>query len=83
MAEEKKTASENYVEQRLQEEVGSKEFMSIDPADGSFMIPVRKVGGTQQYMRLSVTSLDGTYVPDLDQTFYVRKPDGAFEEVAR
>lgn len=82
MAEEKKTASENYVEQRLQEEVGSKEFMSIDPTDGSFMIPVRKVGGVQQYMRLSVTSLDGTYVPDLDQTFYVRKSDGTFEEVA-
>ena len=82
MAEEKKTASENYVEQRLQEEVGSKEFMSIDPTDGSFMIPVRKAGGVQQYMRLSVTSLDGTYVPDLDQTFYVRKSDGTFEEVA-
>ena len=75
-------ASENYVEQRLNEEVGTKEFMSIDPSDGSFMIPVRKVSGAQQYMRLSVTSLDGTYVPDLDQTFYVRKADGTFEEVA-
>ncbi len=76
-------ASENYVEQRLNEEVGTKEFMSIDPSDGSFMVPVRKVAGAQQYMRLSVTSLDGTFVPDLDQRFYTRKADGSFEEVAQ
>jgi len=78
---EKKLASENFVNQRINTEIGSKEFMSIDPTNGQFMIPISKVGTTQRYMRLSIINLDGVWVPDLDQKQYIRNADGTFTEV--
>lgn len=77
-----KMASQTYVEQRLVQEIGSKEFTPID-AQGAFMIPFRKVDGVQQYMRLSLTLLDGVWVPDLDQKAYVKQSDGVYVEVAQ
>lgn len=78
-----KMASQTYVEQRLVQEIGSKEFTPIDASNGQFMLPFRKVDGVQQYMRLSLTLLDGVWVPDLDQKAYVKQSDGAYVEVAQ
>jgi len=75
-----KMASQTYVENRLNAEIGSKEFTPID-TNGAFMIPCRKVNAVQQYMKLSITSLDGTWVPDLDQKFYEKNAQGEFVEV--
>ena len=74
-------ASEKYVEQRLAEEIGNKEFTPIDQSSGNFMLPFRKVGNVQQYMRLSLTSIDGVWVPDLDQKVYQKDENGQFVEV--
>lgn len=74
-------ASEGYVEERIAAEIGSKEFTPIDASNGQFMLPFRKVSGVQQYMRLSLTLLDGVWVPDLDQKAYVKESDGVYVEV--
>ena len=76
----KKLASENYVEQRFDEEVRSKEFTPIN-GNGEFMLPVRKVQNVQQYMKLTAYSLDGTYTTELDGHFYVKNQDGTFTKV--
>jgi len=79
MAQEK-MASQTYVDRRLAAEIGSNEFTPIDPA-GAFMIPFRKVSSVQQYMKLSITRLDGVWVPDLDQKVYEKDASGGFVEV--
>lgn len=73
-------ANEDYVDRKVGA-VLAKQFMSIDPANGQFMIPFRKVAGVQQYMRLSLTCLDGVWVPDLDQKAYIKNTDDTFTEV--
>lgn len=82
MADDAKTlASEDFVDRRLNAAIGGKEFLSIDPATGQFMIPIGKTQSRQRYMRLSVVNYGGTWVPDLDQKQYVRNADGSFTEV--
>ncbi len=77
-----KMASQTYVNNRLEAEIGSREFTPINEA-GAFMIPFRKTeGGTQEYMKLSLTLLDGTWVPDLDQKVYHKDGKGQFVEVS-
>ena len=80
--ESEKMASQTYVEQRLVQEIGSKEFTPID-AQGAFMIPFRKVDTVQQYMRLSLSQIDGVWVPDLDQKVYIKDENGQFVEVVQ
>lgn len=72
--------NEAYVNQKV-DAIMAKDFMSIDQVSGQFMLPFRKVNGVQQYMRLSLTSLDGVWVPDLDQKVYIKNEDDSFTEV--
>jgi len=78
-----KMASENFVQDKIATEIGSKEFTPIDASNGQFMLPFRKVENVQQYMRLSLTLLDGVWVPDLDQKAYIKQSDGVYVEVAQ
>ena len=72
-----KLASEDYVEQRFNEEVKTKEFTPIN-SNGEFMLPVRIVNDVQQYMKLTAYCLDGSYTTDLDGHFYTKAADGSF-----
>ena len=59
----------------------SKQFMSIDPNTGNFMIPADKVGGVQRYGRLMGVVLDGIMTLELDGKFYVKNEDETYSEV--
>lgn len=72
--------NENYVNEKC-DRILAKQFMSIDTQNGQFMLPVRKVGGVQQYMRMTLVSVDGVWSVDLDQKFYVKNEDETYSEV--
>ena len=73
--------NERYVDEKC-DRILAKQFMSIDTQNGQFMLPVRKVGGVQQYMRMTLVSVDGVWSVDLDQKFYVKNEDDSFKEVS-
>lgn len=73
--------NENYVNDKCNR-ILAKQFMSIDAQNGQFMLPVRKVGGVQQYMRMTLVAVDGVWSVDLDQKFYVKNEDDSFTEVS-
>lgn len=72
--------NENYVNEKC-DRILAKQFMSIDAVNGQFMLPIRKVGGVQQYMRMTIVSVDGVWSVDLDQKFYVKNEDDTYSEV--
>ena len=51
-------ANEAFVEGKFNA-VMARQFMSIDPNTGDFMIPAEKVGGVQRYVRLKIVLVDG------------------------
>lgn len=73
--------NENYVNEKC-DRILAKQFMSIDTQNGQFMLPIRKVGGVQQYMRMTIVSVDGVWSVDLDQKFYVKNEDDTYSEVS-
>ena len=73
-------ANEAFVEGKFNA-LMSKQFMSIDPNTGNFMIPADKVGGVQRYGRLMVVVLDGIMTLELDGKFYVKNEDEPYSEV--
>lgn len=73
-------ANEAFVEGKFNA-LMSKQFMSIDPNTGNFMIPADKVGGIQRYGRLMVVVLDGIMTLELDGKFYVKNDDETYSEV--
>ena len=73
--------NENYVNEKC-DRILAKQFMSIDTQNGQFMLPIRKVDGVQQYMRMTIVSVDGVWSVDLDQKFYVKNEDDSFTEVS-
>lgn len=73
-------ANEAFVEGKFNA-LMSKQFMSIDPNTGNFMIPADKVGGVQRYGRLMVVVLDGIMTLELDGKFYVKNEDETYSEV--
>ena len=72
--------NERYVDEKC-DRILAKQFMSIDAQNGQFMLPIRKVGGVQQYMRMTIVSVDGVWSVDLDQKFYVKNEDDSYTEV--
>ena len=73
--------NEAFVNKRC-DEILAKQFMSIENATGSFMLPVRKVGGVQQYVKLSVELLDGIMTLNVGQKFMVKNEDETYSEVS-
>ena len=73
--------NENYVNEKCNR-ILAKQFMSIDAENGQFMLPIRKVGSVQQYMRMTIVSVDGVWSVDLDQKFYVKNEDETYSEVS-
>ena len=73
--------NENYVNEKC-DRILAKQFMSIDAENGQFMLPIRKVGGVQQYMRMTIVSVDAVWSVDLDQKFYVKNEDETYSEVS-
>lgn len=72
--------NERYVDEKC-DRILAKQFMSIDAENGQFMLPIRKVGNVQQYMRMTIVSVDGVWSVDLDQKFYVKNEDDSYTEV--
>ena len=72
--------NENYVNEKC-DRILAKQFMSIDTENWQFMLPIRKVGGVQQYMRMTIVSVDGVWSVDLDQKFYVKNENDSYTEV--
>ena len=73
-------ANEAYVNRRC-DAILAKQFMSIDPATGNFMIPADKVDGVQRYGRLMIVILDGVMTLELDGKFYIKNENDTFTEV--
>ena len=73
-------ANEAFVNKRC-DEILAKQFMSIENETGSFMLPVRKVGGVQQYVKLSVELVDGIMTLNVGQKFMVKNKDDSYTEV--
>lgn len=72
--------NEAFVNKRC-DEILAKQFMSIENETGSFMLPVRKVGGVQQYVKLSVELVDGIMTLNVGQKFMVKNKDDSYTEV--
>ena len=72
--------NEAFVNKRC-DEILAKQFMSIENETGSFMLPVRKVGGVQQYVKLSVELVDGIMTLNVGQKFIVKNKDDSYTEV--
>lgn len=72
--------NEAFVNKRC-DEILAKQFMSIENETGSFMLPVRKVGGVQQYVKLSVELVDGIMTLNVGQKFLVKNEDDSYTEV--
>ncbi len=73
--------NERYVDEKC-DRILAKQFMSIDTQNGQFMLPIRKIGGVQQYMRMTIVAVDGVWSVDLDQKFYVKNEDDTYSEVS-
>lgn len=73
--------NENYVNEKC-DRILAKQFMSIDTQNGQFMLPIRKVDGVQQYMRMTIVAVDRVWSVDLDQKFYVKNEDDTYSEVS-
>ena len=74
-------ANAAYVEGKFNA-VMARQFMSIDPNTGNFMIPAEKVGGVQRYGRLKIVLVDGLMTLELDGKFYVKNEDETYSEVS-
>lgn len=72
--------NEAFVNKRC-DEILAKQFMSIENETGSFMLPVRKVGGVQHYVKLSVELVDGIMTLNVGQKFMVKNKDDSYTEV--
>ena len=72
--------NEAFVNKRF-DEILAKQFMSIENETGSFMLPVRKVGGVQQYVKLSVELVDGIMTLNVGQKFMVKTENETYSEV--
>ena len=73
--------NEAFVNKRC-DEILAKQFMSIENETGSFMLPVRKIGEVQQYVKLSVELVDGIMTLNVSQKFMIKNEDETYSEVS-